>query len=352
MRILFHAPYKITDLTSGSRVRPNMMIEAFKELGYIVDVVSGSLPERKHIYRNNVNRLEHYAFCYSEPSTYPVHPVWDYWFYYQLDKANIPLGIFYRDAYWKIVPHWTQKNIVQKTILQIRYRSDICLFNKTARVIFFPSKSLSDFFSFHNKGVLWPGCNNNIKDGEKSTFNKPYTVIYVGNIAPRYGLRLLLETMELVNEWEEVNLELVCPAESYTQNIYEFAGYKNKAWLRIHHLSGEKLEPLYDRANIGIITLLRNQYNDLAMPVKLFEYLSYGLPVVVTNCTEMASFVTNNHVGLAVTDTSKELRKAILLLLEDSGLFINSARAVHRTINNGNLWKDRANAVAQSLLEL
>lgn len=96
----------------------------------------------------------------------------------------------------------------------------------------------------------------------------------------------------------------------------------------------------------------KSLYNDLAMPVKLFEYLSYGLPIVTTNCTEMANFVSHNQVGLIAEDSAPSLADRILQLVEDKALYDQLRRNVRQTLENGNLWTDRARFVAQQLAAL
>ena len=47
-KMIFHIPMKIDiNLHSGSQIRPQKMIQAFKNIGYDVDVVMGYVKERK-----------------------------------------------------------------------------------------------------------------------------------------------------------------------------------------------------------------------------------------------------------------------------------------------------------------
>lgn len=56
----------------------------------------------------------------------------------------------------------------------------------------------------------------------------------------------------------------------------------------------------------------RSPYNDLAVPIKVMEYLSYERPLIVTDCTEQARIVTESGAGVAVPDTVAGLAEGIL----------------------------------------
>jgi len=55
------------------------------------------------------------------------------------------------------------------------------------------------------------------------------------------------------------------------------------------HASGRDLDPLYDEADAVAVVLRPHDYLGFAMPVKLFEAMAYGLPVVASAGTEAQS---------------------------------------------------------------
>lgn len=349
IKILFHAPYQLSGVSSGSQVRPIRILEAFLDLGYHVTVVSGSVPERKELIRNLRIQPGDFDLCYSEPSTYPVHPIWDYLFYIRIKQAGIPLGIYYRDAYWKIVPEWIPQGMTKKIILQLRYRIDLRLFNLVANVIYFPSQSLAELFRFPCKEILPPGAKKMFVESPLEKKSDTPNIIYVGNILPRYGLDLLFDMMVELNQLRNANLILICPAKNISNNPSTFSRHIGKRWLKIYHISGKELNNYYQNAAIGIIPRPINKYNNLAMPVKLFEYLSFGIPIVATNCKEMGNFIKYNRCGLAVQDNSTDLANAINYLVGDPEVYRRYASAARDTIINGNLWTDRAEKVVDTL---
>lgn len=353
-KMLMHVPYPFPqEFTSGSRVRPYQMYNAFRELGYEVELVAGRTPARKKqildlIRHRNLNDI---AFCYSEPSTLPVHPVWDYLLYFFLAKRRIPTGIFYRDAYWKLT-RYSYKGLKTR-YPWLRYRLDLLVFPRVATAIFFPSQTMADLFSLASPKVpLPPGGQLMAREYYLRPVGEIKTVVYVGGISQRYGLEILLQALDLVNRKVALNLELVCRQDEFMQERLTFEKYDAAKWLHVYHLTGKDLEQVYRRSAIAVIPQLKNTYNDLAMPVKLFEYLSYGLPIVATNCTEMANFISRNEVGLVAEDNASSLADRILQLVEDKTRYDQLRRNVRQTLENGNLWTDRARFVAEQLAAL
>lgn len=353
-KMLMHMPYPFPqELTSGSRVRPYHMYNAFRELGYEVELIAGHTLERKKqildlIRHRNLNEI---AFCYSEPSTLPVHPVWDYLLYFFLVKRRIPTGIFYRDAYWKLTKY-SYKGLKTR-YPWLRYRLDLFVFSRVATVVFFPSQTMADLFSLIPPKVpLLPGGQIMAREYYLRPVDEIKRVVYVGGISRRYGLEILLQALDLANRKVALNLELVCRQDEFIQQRPTFEKYDGAEWLHVYHLTGKDLEQVYRRSAIAVIPLLKNTYNDLAMPVKLFEYLSYGLPVVATNCAEMANFISRNKVGLIAEDNAPSLADRILQLVEDKDLYDQLRRNVRHTLENGNLWTDRARFVAEQLTAL
>ena len=95
--------------------------------------------------------------------------------------------------------------------------------------------------------------------------------------------------------------------------------------------------------------LIALKYYNL-IPVKLFEYLSFGIPVIVTDCNEMGRFVEKNECGLVCKDTPKSLADSILRLTNNFGLYEYFSKNTKKTILNGNLWEDRAKKVESILI--
>ncbi len=350
--ILMHVPYPFLgeqDRTSGSRVLPYQLYLAFQKIGYKVDLITGSRAVRleKVMELARSRKLDRYLFCFSEPSPYPVHPIIDYAFYLLLWVNKVPTGIYYTDAYWKF-PDLFPRSLFRKLFLLVRYRLDLLVFSRAASLFFFPTGAMADLFQLRCPRVVLP-FGGEVLFLDSCTYPEVNTAIYVGGISRRYGAAILLETFKLINEIRKLNLEIICRKDELEREQAVFAPYSGARWLHIHHLSGDALHEIYRKSDLAIIPLLKNVYNDIVMPMKMFEYLSHGLPIVATNCTETANFIIHNQVGLIAEDNAESLAEKILQLMSDPELYRELRRNVRRTLENGNLWTDRARLVANCL---
>lgn len=355
-KVLMHInyPFPPERRLSGSRVRPYYMCKAFCDIGYEVEVVAGTLWERgRHAYELvRSGRVVEFSFCYAEPSTYPLNPFIDYTFYLALKTRRIPIGLFYRDAYWKFA-NWFPYHGLKKWLLLFRYWSDMLFLPRAVSAFFFPSQTMASHFRFNKPKFVLPPGGYIAYESKMARFSpKAERAVYVGGIELRYGVDLLLDAFSLINRECQFDLELVCREDEYIAWRALFEKYIGAEWLHIHHLWGENLGQVYHRSDMALIPLRKNVYNDMAMPVKLFEYLSYGLPIVTTNCTEVADFVQRNRIGIVVQDNPLSLAEGVLRLVRDQDLYRELERNVRQTLENGNLWTDRAAQVAECLMAL
>lgn len=344
-------PYEWGNLEAGSRVRPYKIYHAFIEAGYEVLLLSGRVSDRWKIFRRLVRSrsIKTYDFCYSEPPTWPVHPLVDYAMYLYLRRHRIPIGVYYRDAYWRFTGY-SQRRWLEKLLFLARYRQDLFMFDRLAAAMFFPSATFSDLFDLRCKKVVLPpgGEVKETPSGSQSQ-GRPPTGIYVGGISKRYGLGILLNAFGQANSKVRVNLIMVCHRDAFEEQASEIAPFLGQDWLSVHHVSGPALDEIYRDADFGIVPLEVDDYNTLAMPVKLFEYLSFQLPVIATNCWETARFVTENKIGLVCEATPASLGDAVLSLISDRGCYDEFRANSRRALIERNLWVHRVKTIADTL---
>lgn len=171
----------------------------------------------------------------------------------------------------------------------------------------------------------------------------------MGGLSERYGTPTMLYSFELLNRTGVYPLILVCRKEELSEIDPK---YLDAPWLKIAHAEGAELEKYYGIADIGVFFGKRDLYMDFAMPVKVFEYLSYGLPVITTNCAEISSFVSRNKVGVTVNDDFRAIVSGIKEFLSKPKSYYTCYKNVIRTVENGNLWLDRAQKVITDLNDI
>lgn len=347
---------------TGSAVRPVKMLKAFNNLGLKIKILSGwnnKIFERRKKVKEIITWLKTNKpkFCYIETPSGPFFCWWDLYLIKVLHKKKIPIGLFYRDAYWKFPEFSSNENnkevkVIKNLIIKYMQKRDWNIFEKYCNQIYFPSESMLNHFNSPNKMVLEPGCEyKNINNPDENLFeHKVLNVIFVGGASKRYGTEELLGAVKLVNDNQiKINLNFCCPKEQWNKFILDNKIDINIKGLNIVHKYGDKeLKKLYLEADFGIIALKRNIYNDFAVPIKLFEYLSYEKPILATKCIETERIIKKYDIGWIVADNENAIAEKMNELYEDNTEIIKKKRNCNKAIVE-NLWENRAKKVMNSL---
>lgn len=340
----------MNDSASGSSVRPVKMLQAFKELGWEVDLVSGfsnlsNFKSRGSVLKKWIKKVksgEKYDFCYIEPPAGPMfHPL-DLKFMRIIKKQGIPMSLFYRDAYWCLadwfnLPDQKFKLWLIKVIQNHQWKK----FQKYCDIIYMPSESFG--------AAMKPKCEMKVLPPagalREGISEKPFgtrKIIYVGEYSKEAGMQILINAMDIVNKKIPVTLELCC-----RQAEFQASGdILSQDYINIHHVSGDELAKIYLDCDTAVVPRERDSYMDMALPVKIFEYLSFGLPIVSTDVTEIARFVNQNDCGIICKADAQSLADAILTIYSDEISYYALKRNAIDTLNK-NLWIHRAEQIAE-----
>lgn len=309
-KILLYFPYKLGASKSGSSLRPNMIIEAFDNfadsLGKELIIVSGTSKERKEIVKKFDSKLlSEIDYCYFENATLPFWLTdkdkvprslfWETTFLKKLSKLDIQIGIFYRDIYWKFKDYYPfrgPKLLIMKAI----YTIELKFFDKISNVIFLPSISMNQFCNFKTESIALPPGMNNTSPSINKFENK--ILFYVGSLNENSGLKDIIKILEIIKKYNfNFKIKLVCPKDDIDKDKEKFNIIINDSNVELMHLYGEELREQYKNSSIAIIPRKVNTYNSFAMPIKLFEYIENGLPIISSNVTETAKFIGSNRIG-------------------------------------------------------
>jgi len=178
-------------------------------------------------------------------------------------------------------------------------------------------------------------------------------ICFVGSFLPWQGIEHILEAMPtILNELPETLLLLIGDEEAsiqrsreYRERILAQIGDLNltNAVITTGRVRYEHVRQYLNASNVCIITQTsaRSGYS----PLKLFEYMACGKPIVATDIRGIREIITESHCGILVPpENSDELAQALMKLLQDDGLMAelgeNGRRSVIKTYN----WKSVAKA--------
>ncbi len=364
-RCIYFYPQPIAENPSaGSALRPYQMLQAFRDIGYEVDAVIGYGAQRKEKIRKvseNIKNGVQYDFMYCENVNTPMlltdkdhiprHPFMDFRFFKLCRRYHIPIGLFYRDVYWKFPLFSKTVSWLKRAILIPLYTYDLTQYRKWLNVLYLPTFRMQQYVmqNFYSRelppgGVLRPEsyeCRRNRSVGEN------LKVFYVGSTSELYDNKKLFQA---VQETPGVHLTVCTHQKQWEQCQSDYAPYMCDRITIVHH-SGEALRAHYENTDVAAYCLNHDEYLDMAMPIKVFEAISYGTPLVATSIHSIAQLIRKNDVGW-VTETSVDGIKKILEYLRDHPEEIRAKTENTIRMAMSSTWRCRAQQVAQELTEL
>lgn len=154
--------------------------------------------------------------------------------------------------------------------------------------------------------------------------NEPI-IAMVSGAAPGRGIELLIDAVALVREVipeAELRLGLAAPnapTRSYLDGLRRTIS--NRPWATIRHAPYAGLSNFLAEARVLAIPHVDNAYMNSALPVKLFDSMAAGRPVVVTPRLETAAIVRRYEAGIvAGSDAPEDLATALLTSLTDENM--------------------------------
>lgn len=361
-RMLFHIPYQIDSTRpSGAQIRPLKMLEAFGRLGYDVDAVMGYGEERKakiEAIKKKMKSGMQYDFLYSESSSmptlltekhhFPTYPFLDFSFFKFCKLRKMKIGLFYRDIYWRFGYHQgvaPPKRITGKFF----YRYDLCKYNELVDVLFLPSKEMYEHFPVSFSGDiedLPPGADprNHQAEMKPEARMNELRIVYVGGIGGTHHCEKLFRA---VAKREYLRLTVCCRKDVWDLARPLYSKFLNPR-IELVHPSGDALVPYYEDAEVCSLFLEPVPYREFAMPIKLFEYLSFQRPIVATKGTAGGRFVEENRIGWTIQyDVDAFIRLTDEMMKDKNVLVQTMSRMLE--VRERHTWEARARKVVKCL---
>ncbi len=374
--MIFHVAYRLDpEAKSASGIRPLKMRRAFEAIGYRVIEISGRHPERREQMRRVRQQVRgglRVDFVYSENATSPTglgEPVTsatsltrDIKFLRFCRRSGIPVGLFYRDIYWNFPIYTEVLRWPMYSILRALHRRDLRGYRRAGIDIYLPSMEMAEWVPIIDRArfrELPPGCE--IRDPDPASGaaagdpagNDPATggadrtdlrLIYVGGLGDNYRLH---ESVRAIAGREGVSLTICTREAEWQQREPEYRELMAPN-IRVVHRSGEGLRELYDEANAALLAVDPILYWTFAVPVKLFEYLGHGKPVLASDGSFSGRFVREQGVGWTVPYGSEAFGELLDRLVADPAELERVAERV-REVRHEHTWEARARRVAADL---
>lgn len=359
--MIYHIPWKIKEgRLSATGIRPLEMLKAFRDLGWNVEAVIGSSNERKNAVRRIKKSIKEgckYSFVYSESSVGPtlIANGWretlkvgnlDLSFLKFCKKAGIPLGLYYRDMHWKFSLLRQDVPRFKEFIFHILHKMDLKFYNRFLDIMYLPSDRMKPLLpeGYYIKKALPPASDvKKLSALEKD--DKSLTLFYVGGLGSLYQVQTLFK---VVSAMPDVKLIFCTRKEAWMENRKNYDSFLNDN-IEIIHKSGDELFPYMQRADLGVLFLKPHEYMSLAMPVKMFEYLSCELPLLATKGTAAGDWVKEQKAGWVIPYEEGALKELLTDLLTHPEKKDEIKKGLNE-IQKKNRWTSRALQAAEDLM--
>lgn len=217
-----------------------------------------------------------------------------------------------------------------------------------------PTASFAQLIGLEAARVVVGGNGTDVRTVVPGPWPVRPTVGFASGAAPGRGIERLIEAMRLVRDQvRDAGLLLWLVTTSPSSEAY-LEGLRREVaaepWLEIRTARYGRLGAELAEATILAIPHPPGDYFDVALPVKLFDSLAAGRPLVVTPRTETAAVVEAGGAGLVAGDAPPELATAVVRLLEDDALARRLGAAARATAVAQYDWPVVSAAIARSVL--
>lgn len=178
-------------------------------------------------------------------------------------------------------------------------------------------------------------------------------LVYTGLISRLRGAFEMVRALEYLDHIDNLRLDLIGKFDppSLEKELQKMLGYR-----RVHFIGWLQPTQVYKRlkeADIGLVCLHPEPRFIDALPVKLFEYMGVGLPVVASNFPLWRKIVEENQCGICVNPLDpQEIARAIEYLVTHPGVAREMGERGRRAVEEKYNWEREAEKLCALYKEL
>ncbi|MBL6649763.1 MAG: glycosyltransferase [Flavobacteriaceae bacterium] len=172
-------------------------------------------------------------------------------------------------------------------------------------------------------------------------FSKKFVLLYIGNTSKRRGLDIVIKSLNKLNI-EITNLKLVIVGSSSFDkelktmaikhncvDLISFEGWKNE----------RDFASYLSIAKLGLSPLHSNLHHDTTFANKIFQYMSFGCPLICSDVVAQKNIIDKFKVGSVFKSGDEiDFSKKVIELFKDENkrksLSVNCIDAIEKYLNN------------------
>ncbi|MDR0864203.1 MAG: glycosyltransferase family 4 protein [Candidatus Symbiothrix sp.] len=183
-------------------------------------------------------------------------------------------------------------------------------------------------------------------DSQLPEEEKEYDAIYCGSISKSKGIFLMLDTLAEAKK-QGYNLKLAIVGgfsnPALKASVEEIIQEKNleENLLFTGNLPLDEVSRYYRKSKTAFCLFPLNRTNQLILPIKLFEYAAFGLPVIGSNFGHINEIIQTNGMGTGVNPhDAKEVAAALIDLVSADKYKEYIPECIH-CVNDKYLWENQ-----------
>jgi glycosyltransferase involved in cell wall biosynthesis len=152
-------------------------------------------------------------------------------------------------------------------------------------------------------------------------FSDKFVVIYVGSIEREHGLRIILDTAEILTEdreYGQVIFLIIGAGSRYDSLKSEAKNRKIENVKFLGHMPKKKVPKYLAAANAALVHLKRDPLFELALPSKIFEAMGAGLPILIGMKGDAAKLVDDAEAGFIFEPENPDSLASVIKLAHDN----------------------------------
>lgn len=179
---------------------------------------------------------------------------------------------------------------------------------------------------------------------------KSNEVCYIGGISAQRGIFKMLEAL---NYQKNVRLNL---AGKFSDNSEKILAEEKAEWMQVNYLgylNRNEVKRIYENSFAGLVVLQPLKSYKESLPVKMFEYMAAGIPVISSDFPLWNNIIERNSCGISVNqDNPEEIAQAITRLYENPELAKNLGANGRRAVETLYNWENESLALLDAYKNL
>ncbi len=169
-------------------------------------------------------------------------------------------------------------------------------------------------------------------------------LLYIGDTGERRGLGTAIAALDLLRDEMELELHVLGTGSFQARHEEDIRARGLEDRVHLHGwVHPSKFAAHLDRAHVGICPIHRNPHHDTTYANKIFQYMSFGLPLLVSDCPAQMRVVEQYDCGrMHKAEDVEDMAQEIAFMFADEARFEKWSRNALAAVSTDCNWESAA----------